>query len=98
MLEAALAAGVAAAGGEVLLGGVLPTPAAPLLLGPLRLRPGGGHLRLATTRIEDNGIKFFGADGYKLSDATEAAIEARLDASRPAAAPRSGASARCTAR
>ena len=47
MLEAALAAGIAAAGGDALLGGVLPTPAAPLLLAPLRLRPRGGRLGLA---------------------------------------------------
>ena len=50
MLEAAIAAGVTAAGGDVLLGGVLPTPAAPLLIAPLRVRPRGGHLRLRTTR------------------------------------------------
>ena len=47
MLQAALAAGVSAAGGDALLGGVLPTPAAPLLLAPLRLRPRGGALGLA---------------------------------------------------
>ena len=47
MLEAALAAGVAAAGGEALLGGVLPTPGAPLLIAPLRLRPRRRDLRLA---------------------------------------------------
>ena len=47
MLEAALAAGVASAGGDVLLGGVLPTPAAPLLIGALRLRPRRGHQRVA---------------------------------------------------
>jgi phosphoglucosamine mutase len=78
MLEAALAAGVAAAGGDVLLGGVLPTPAAPLLLGrygfDLATVISASHNPFA-----DNGIKFFGGDGFKLSDATEAAIEARLD-------------------
>ena len=47
MLEAALAAGIAAAGGDALLGGVLPTPAAPLLIAPLRLRPRRRHQRLA---------------------------------------------------
>ena len=47
MLEAAVAAGVAAAGGDALLGGVLPTPAAPLLIAPPRLRPRRRHLRLA---------------------------------------------------
>ena len=47
MLEAAVAAGVAAAGGEALLGGVLPTPGAPLLIGRYGLDLGVGHLRLA---------------------------------------------------
>ena len=47
MLEAAVAAGVAAAGGEALLGGVLPTPGAPLLIAPLRLRPRRRALGLA---------------------------------------------------
>ena len=78
MLESALAAGVAAAGGDVLLGGVLPTPAAPLLL-----RRYGFDLAAVISASHnpyaDNGIKFFGGDGFKLSDAAEAAIEARLN-------------------
>ncbi len=78
MLEAALASGVASAGGEVLLGGVLPTPAAPLLLTrygfDLAVVISASHNPYA-----DNGIKFFGSDAFKLSDATELAIEARLD-------------------
>ena len=47
MLEAAVAAGVAAAGGEALLGGILPTPGAPLLIASPRLRPGRGPVGLA---------------------------------------------------
>jgi phosphoglucosamine mutase len=78
MLEAALAAGVTAAGGDVLLGGVLPTPAAPLLLGRYGFDL-GVVLSASHNPFQDNGIKFFGADGFKLSDATEAAIEARLE-------------------
>ncbi|UUY03152.1 hypothetical protein LRS13_21145 [Svornostia abyssi] len=78
MLEAALAAGAAGAGAEVLLGGVLPTPAAPLLV-----RRYGFDLAAVISAshnpFADNGIKFFAADGFKLSDDTEAAIEARLD-------------------
>jgi phosphoglucosamine mutase len=78
MLEAALAAGVASAGGDVFLGGVLPTPAAPLLIAKR-----GYHLAAVISAshnpYRDNGIKFFGADGFKLSDATEEAIEDRLD-------------------
>jgi phosphoglucosamine mutase len=85
MLEAALAAGVAAAGGEVLLGGVLPTPAAPLLLRRYELDL-AAVISASHNPYRDNGIKFFGADGFKLSDATELDIERRLDArvTRPA--------------
>jgi phosphoglucosamine mutase len=78
MLEAALAAGIAAAGGEVLLGGVLPTPAAPLLIGRYGLDL-AAVLSASHNPYRDNGIKFFGADGYKLSDATELDIEQRLE-------------------
>jgi phosphoglucosamine mutase len=77
MLESALAAGVAAAGGEVLLGGVLPTPAAPLLIRRYGLDL-GAVLSASHNPFRDNGIKFFGADGFKLSDATELEIERRL--------------------
>jgi phosphoglucosamine mutase len=78
MLEAALAAGVAAAGGEVLLGGVLPTPAAPLLVDRYGLDL-AAVLSASHNPYRDNGIKFFGADGFKLSDATELDIERRLE-------------------
>jgi phosphoglucosamine mutase len=77
MLEAALAAGVTAAGGDVLLGGVLPTPAAPLLLGRYQFDL-AAVISASHNPYRDNGIKFFGADGFKLSDATELAIEDRL--------------------
>jgi phosphoglucosamine mutase len=80
MLEAAVAAGVAAAGGEALLGGILPTPGAPLLIA----RHGfdlAAVLSASHNPYRDNGIKFFGGDGYKLSDATEAEIEATLERS-----------------
>jgi phosphoglucosamine mutase len=78
MLEAALAAGVASAGGAVFLGGVLPTPAAPLLLGRYGFDL-GAVISASHNPYRDNGIKFFGADGFKLSDATEEAIEDLLD-------------------
>jgi phosphoglucosamine mutase len=85
MFEAAVAAGVAAAGGEALLGGVLPTPAAPLLLArygfDLAVVLSASHNPYA-----DNGIKFFGGDGYKLSDDAELAIERRLEEGPAAAA------------
>src|SRR6478736_6384772 len=70
MLESALAAGVASAGGEVYLGGILPTPAAPLLLGRYGFDL-AAVISASHNPYRDNGIKFFGADGYKLSDATE---------------------------
>jgi phosphoglucosamine mutase len=79
MLEAAIAAGAAAAGGDALLGGVLPTPAAPLLLRRYGLDL-GVVLSASHNPFQDNGIKFFGADGDKLSDAEEEEIEALLDA------------------
>ena len=77
MLQAALAAGIASAGGEVLIAGVLPTPAAPLLIGRYGLDL-GVVISASHNPFQDNGIKFFGADGYKLTDAEEAEIEAGL--------------------
>src|SRR3979490_2954066 len=80
MLQAAVAAGVSSAGGDALLGGVLPTPAAPLLGGRYGLDlagvPSASH-----NHYRDNGIKFFAGDGYKLSDESELAIERQLEAS-----------------
>ncbi len=86
MLEAAVAAGVAAAGGEALLGGILPTPGAPLLIA----RHGfdlGVVLSASHNPYRDNGIKFFGGDGYKLSDADRGRDRgrARAAARRPGA-------------
>ena len=86
MLQAAVAAGVAAAGGDALLGGVLPTPAAPLLLGRYGFDL-GVVLSASHNPYQDNGIKFFGGDGYKLSDEAELAIEAALQAGREPGPP-----------
>jgi phosphoglucosamine mutase len=81
MLQAAVAAGVSAAGGDALLGGVLPTPAAPLLIGRY-----GFDLAVVLSAshnpYQDNGVKFFAADGYKLSDESEHEIERALDRGR----------------
>jgi len=85
MLEAALAAGITSAGGDVLLGGVLPTPAAPLLLGRYGFDL-AAVISASHNPFADNGIKFFGPDGFKLSDADEAAIETRLAEQADAAA------------
>jgi phosphoglucosamine mutase len=79
MLEAAVAAGIASAGGDALLGGILPTPAAPLLMRRHGLDL-GVVLSASHNPFHDNGIKFFSASGDKLSDADESAIEAALDA------------------
>ncbi len=79
MLESALAAGVAEAGGDALLGGVLPTPAAAVLVRKLGL-----DLAVVVSASHnpygDNGIKFFSGDGTKLPDAAEAEIEALIGA------------------
>src|SRR5919204_3865803 len=80
MLESAIAAGVAAAGGDAWLAGVLPTPAAPLLVRRHDLDL-AAVISASHNPYEDNGIKLFAADGFKLDDDTEHAIEADLDAS-----------------
>src|SRR3954469_18103052 len=78
MLEAALAAGVAAAGGHALIGGVLPTPGASLLIRRYGLDL-AAVVSASHNPFEDNGIKFFGPDGTKLDDDHEAKIEAVMD-------------------
>jgi phosphoglucosamine mutase len=78
MLESAIAAGVTAAGGDALLAGVLPTPAAPLLVRRHGLAM-AAVISASHNPYEDNGIKLFAADGFKLDDDTEHAIEAELD-------------------
>jgi phosphoglucosamine mutase len=78
MLEEALAAGVAAGGGDAMLGGVLPTPAASVLSRRLRFDL-AGVVSASHNPYADNGIKFFDSRGIKLDDDKEAAIESRLD-------------------
>src|SRR5260370_34488910 len=78
MLESAIAAGVTAAGGDALLGGVLPTPAAPLLVRRHGLAL-AAVISASHNPYEDNGIKLFAADGFKLDDDTEHAIERELE-------------------
>jgi phosphoglucosamine mutase len=88
MLESAIAAGVTASGGDAWLAGVLPTPAAPMLV-----RRHGLDLAAVISAshnpYEDNGIKLFAADGFKLDDDTEHAIEAELE-TPPAPPPHIG--------
>jgi phosphoglucosamine mutase len=78
MLEAALAAGIAAAGGDALLGGMLPTPAAAILVKRLGLDL-AAVVSASHNPYKDNGIKFFSASGTKLDDEAEAEIEALID-------------------
>jgi phosphoglucosamine mutase len=83
MLEAAFAAGVAAAGGDALLGGVLPTPAAAILVKRLGLDL-AAVVSASHNPFQDNGIKFFSANGTKLPDEVEARIEALIEAASAA--------------
>ena len=97
MLEAALAAGIAAAGGDALIGGVLPTPAASVLVRRLGLDL-AAVISASHNPWRDNGIKFFGADGRKLGDDAEARIEAAAERTGdPAEAARSAGCARSRA-
>jgi len=78
MLEAALAAGVASAGGDAMLGGVLPSPAASILARRLDFDL-AAVVSASHNPFGDNGVKFFQRSGMKLGGDREAAIEARLD-------------------
>ncbi|HTJ97898.1 MAG TPA: phosphoglucosamine mutase [Rhodocyclaceae bacterium] len=80
MLEAALEAGFSAAGVDVMLCGPLPTPAVAYLTRALRLQA-GVVISASHNPFDDNGIKFFSAQGTKLPDAVELEIERRLDES-----------------
>ena len=86
MLEAALAAGIAAAGGDALLGGVLPTPAAAILVKRLGLDL-AAVVSASHNPYRDNGIKFFSARGTKLDDDAEARIELLLGSEGPKVGP-----------
>jgi len=78
MLEAALEAGLTAAGVDALLTGPMPTPAVAYLTRALRLQA-GVVISASHNPYYDNGIKFFSADGAKLPDDVEHAIEAELE-------------------
>jgi phosphoglucosamine mutase len=90
MLEAALIAGLLSVGIEILRLGVISTPGVAYLV-RAQQADAGAQITASHNPAEDNGIKFFGADGFKLSDELEAEIEALLDTEedtlpRPAAA------------
>jgi phosphoglucosamine mutase len=75
MLESAIAAGLASAGVDIVLAGTVPTPAIAYLTAAQEATF-GVVISASHNPFEDNGIKFFGPDGYKLSDEQEQAIEA----------------------
>jgi phosphoglucosamine mutase len=78
MLEAALVAGICATGSDVLLAGIIPTPAVAFLT--LKYGASCGIVISASHNpVEDNGIKFFGPNGYKLPDEIEEEIEEVLE-------------------
>jgi phosphoglucosamine mutase len=78
MLEAALEAGFIAAGVDVMMAGPIPTPAIAYLTRALRLAA-GVVISASHNPYQDNGIKFFSAQGSKLPDEVELAIEAEID-------------------
>ena len=82
MLEAAVAAGLASAGVDVVLLGVLPTPAVAFLTADMGADL-GVVISASHNAMPDNGIKIFAAGGLKLDDAVEDAIESRMDALGP---------------
>jgi phosphoglucosamine mutase len=78
MIEYALVAGFTSVGMDVLLLGPVPTPAVAMLTRSMRADL-GVMISASHNMFEDNGIKLFGPDGYKLSDEIEIAIEALID-------------------
>ena len=90
MFESALTAGLTSTGMNVLLLGPVPTPAVGLMTRTMRADL-GVMISASHNPAQDNGIKFFGPDGYKLSDQAEEEIEALIDAGvEPAQAPNIG--------
>jgi len=88
MLESALTAGLTSTGMNVLLLGPVPTPAVGLMTRSMRADL-GIMISASHNPAEDNGIKFFGPDGLKLSDEVEAAIEMLTDSGVAPAKPQS---------
>ncbi|HAV42871.1 TPA: phosphoglucosamine mutase [bacterium] len=74
VLEAALAAGLASEGVDILLGGIIPTPGVAYLTREYKITS-GVVISASHNPYQDNGLKFFGPDGFKLSDRTEKEIE-----------------------
>lgn len=78
MMESALVAGFTSVGMDVVMVGPMPTPAIAMLVRSMRADL-GVMISASHNPFEDNGLKLFGPDGYKLSDSDELAIEALID-------------------
>src|SRR5579875_904809 len=79
MLEGAIIAGIASTGRNVVQLGIVPTPAVAAITASIEAAA-GVMISASHNPVEDNGIKLFAADGFKLSDADEAEIESLIDA------------------
>ena len=89
MIETALVAGLTSVGMDVLLLGPMPTPAVAMLTHSMRADL-GVMISASHNPYDDNGIKLFGPDGYKLSDEVEAKIETLIDSDMAKALAKSG--------
>jgi len=96
MLEAALIAGICSAGVRVLRAGVLPTPGVAYLTRALGAA-GGVVISASHNPVADNGIKFFGPDGFKLPDPVEEEIESLVNCQEAIPLPAGPAVGRCSA-
>lgn len=78
ILESALVAGICSQGVDAILAGVIPTPGVAYLTAK-KGAEAGVVISASHNPVKDNGIKFFGPDGYKLDDSVEAAIEEQIE-------------------
>ncbi len=89
MIETALASGICSMGGDVILSGPIPTPAVAHLTTSMRADL-GIVISASHNPFQDNGIKIFGRDGFKLADDLEAQIEAMVRGRAPLPARKTG--------
>jgi phosphoglucosamine mutase len=89
MIETAIASGICSMGGQVMLVGPLPTPGISFITHSMRA-DAGVVISASHNPYEDNGIKLFGADGFKLPDAAEAEIEELMEGDLASRAPVKG--------
>src|SRR5215213_7809274 len=86
MLESALEAGIVSAGAEVMLVGPMPTPAIAFITSSMRA-DAGVVISASHNPYQDNGIKIFASDGFKLPDEVEAEIERLMEADGGSSGP-----------